>query len=285
MKSFVYVAVLSVFLSFLGLASFNALAEDIAETTPVVETPVVETPVVEEPVVETPVVEEPVVEEPVVEEPVVEEPVVEEPVVEEPVVEEPVVEEPVVEEPVVEEPVVEEPVVEEPVVETPVVEEPMSGGGSEGNVILDFLQEKVLEKIANEVPYVEIAPVNVATQNFVNEVIEVDSSAAHSCYFGSFVVAIIEGQAFDVAVYLDGNDQSKTSVLKIGELPRGVSAKFSLSDDSTFSGVLSESEVLMSLSAEAGAQKGSFNFPVIYTQVDAGGVSSVNICQLNLIVE
>ncbi|MDP2643031.1 MAG: hypothetical protein Q8P62_04270 [Candidatus Peregrinibacteria bacterium] len=150
---------------------------------------------------------------------------------------------------------------------------------------MEFLQEKIVDEMAKKIPFEEIFPVSIAPQNDFHEVIEIDKNASHSCEFGVFEVAILEGQAFDVSMYLSGTDSAKTSVLKIGELPLGVTAKFSSNDDSIFSGVLSDSEILIRFNADMGAQKGSFNFPVVYTQVDDGGGSSINICQLNLIVQ
>jgi len=164
-------------------------------------------------------------------------------------------------------------------------EVPSSSPSVESDATMEFLKEKISDQLQKDVKLEEIVPISIEPQNEVHEVINVDPNAVHSCAFGSFAVAISEGQSFEVAMYLAGGDSNKTSVLKIGELPLGIGAKFVSNSASILSGSLSDSEILLNVNADMGAQKGSFNFPVIFTQVDTTGFSSTNVCQLNLIVQ
>ncbi len=177
---------------------------------------------------------------------------------------------------------------------------PITGFAQEtaGEITGDFLQSLIPE--ATSEASVEPSPVarallqvqEIATSgalvlsvqdelNASGEAIEIDPVATHSCEMETFSATVARGGSvrFTYNTYTPDPENIMKHTHFLGSMPAGVTG--TISPAASKEGKRYDIELNINLFA----QRGSFNIPVFYKITTYGQVTSMAVCQLNLIVE
>lgn len=121
------------------------------------------------------------------------------------------------------------------------------------------------------------------TKRKISKKINIDKQAGHSCKPSVFANQIKNG-TLQISLLLTKEEGStyESENLEVGSLPDGINVKIRNSESYTKNISAEENSIPLIITKEQGAQKGSFNIPLVYT-VKENGVSSVAVCQFNLV--
>jgi len=138
----------------------------------------------------------------------------------------------------------------------------------------------VPEKIIKEAFFEKTEPKKLIEHVLTKKII-LDKHATHSCESSLFSIDLEEG-ATQINLLIHRDERSGFGTLDIGNLPKGIDIKIYATGEYSKQVQENEASIKLSITKQSGAQKGSFNVPIIYTMKDSLGTSS-SICQINII--
>lgn len=110
-------------------------------------------------------------------------------------------------------------------------------------------------------------------------VVKEDTTPQHNCSVGSFTQRIKRGESSTFSVNFEPSREESNYRLKLGDLPRDISAK---ADKLIGQGA---EPVNITISVEPTAQPASYSLVIIYDEEQENGEYVPSECQYNLIVE
>jgi hypothetical protein len=139
-------------------------------------------------------------------------------------------------------------------------------------------EEQNEEEAQPIIPYIPPRP-TLSVRNFKKNIL-IDPAAAHSCEAETFRIDISDGAPAQANIRFF-RDTDERYEMEIGGLPDGIDVSFERDGLYRHTQGPEDRYLALRVAKQAGAQKGNFSIPIIYTR--KGNKDSSVICQINIV--